>query len=168
MRSEFFRSGWMLLAGAVSLAAVPGYCEADNALDLFVGHWQIDVVVLQPEPAQLTYTERYERILDGKYVRGETSRKADGSKDVVMATFDEAANGYPFWIFSSTGSFTYLPPASWDPRRRLMTWKSPAQFDIAYSSTCQFPTADQRSCYLIVKDWKGKVVTEMKWTAQRR
>lgn len=168
MRSEIIRSGWLLLAYLSSLAAIPGHCDPEDALDLFVGHWEIDVVILQPKAAQLNYTEHYERILDGKYIRGETSRKADNTKDVIMGTYDEAADGYAFWVFSSSGSFTYLPPGDWDPRRRVMTWKNPAQFDIAYNSTCRFPTADQRLCYLIVKDWKGKVLSEMKWTAQRR
>ena len=86
---------------------------------------------------------------------------------VVFATYDENADGYPFWIFSSTGSYTYLPPASWSERKRTMTWKNPPQFDINYRSQCEFPSDALRRCHLIMKDWKGKVLSEMTWTAER-
>lgn len=154
---------YLLNALAFSLPAH----AAEDPLDLFIGRWTIKVSHLKPEPLEVAYTEHYQRVLDGKYIRGETSRKPDGSHDIVFATYDAKAGGYPFWIFSSTGSYTYLPPASWNARKRIMRWKNPPQFDISYQSQCEFPSAVLRSCYLIMKDWKGKVLSEMTWTAER-
>jgi hypothetical protein len=139
-----------------------------NALDLFVGNWQIQVTQLQPETSKLTYTEVYERVLDGKYIRGETARKPDGTQDIVFATYDATADNYLFWIFSSSGSYTYLPQATWNAKKRLMKWKNPSQFDISYESKCEFPSNNLRSCHLIMKDWKGKVLSELAWTAERQ
>lgn len=139
----------------------------EKPLDLFVGSWKIEALNLQPERSAISYTEKYEWILDGQYIRGETSRKPDGNLDIVFATQDLKAGGYPFWIFTSDGSYTYLFPAKWDKNKRVMTWKNPSQFDVNYLSQCKFPSKDLRSCFLIMKDWKGKVLSEIKWTATR-
>ncbi len=152
-----------LLAAGVA----PELAAAEDPLELFVGRWAITVSHIRPERLEVTYTEHYQRVLDGKYIRGETSRKPDGNYDIVFGTYDENADGYPFWVFSSTGSYSYLAPATWNARKRIMTWKNPPQFDISYESQCEFPSAELRSCYLIMKDWKGKVLSEMTWTAER-
>lgn len=153
---------------ALVAAGAPFHSPAsDEVLDVFLGQWRVSVNQLQPEPQQLSYTETYRRELDGAYIRGETSRKPDGSRDIVFGTYDKVADGYPFWIFSSTGSYSYLAPATWDARRKVMSWKNPAQFDISYRSWCDFSNPDLRSCYMMVKDWKGKVLSEMEWTAAR-
>ena len=140
---------------------------AENPLGLFVGSWKIQASTLQPEQSKISYTESYRWFLDDQYIRGETSRKPDGNIDIIFATQDLKAGGYPFWIFTSDGSYTYLFPAKWDDKERVMTWKNPSQFDINYRSECRFPNSDFRSCFLIMKDWKGKVIREIKWTATR-
>ncbi|MCB1924344.1 MAG: DUF1579 family protein [Gammaproteobacteria bacterium] len=139
-----------------------------QVLDLFVGSWDIDAETLQPTPGAAHYSERYDWVLDGKFLRGETGRKADGSQDIVFGTYDAQADGYTFWIFSSSGSFIYLPPGTWDERRRIMEWRNPKGFDLNYYSSCRFPDSDNRYCDLIMKDWKGQVILELKWHAARR
>jgi hypothetical protein len=146
-----------------------GAAVADlQVLDMFAGNWDIDAETVQPRPGTARYSERYEWVLDGKFIRGETGRKADGSKDIVFGTYDAQADGYIFWIFSSSGSFIYLPPGTWDERRRTMEWRNPKGFDLNYRSSCRFPDRDNRYCDLIMKDWKGEVVLELKWHAVRR
>ncbi len=152
-----------LLTASMSVVAQAG----EHVLDVFLGTWRIAVKQIQPESREFNYTEIYTRELDGAYIRGETARKPDGSRDIVFGTYDKMAGGYPFWIFSSTGSYTYLAPATWDARKKIMTWESPAQFDISYRSWCDFSNPDLRNCYMLVKDWKGKVLSEMSWTAVR-
>lgn len=155
------------LAVAAALAAPPALADT-QVLELFVGHWDIHARTLQPQPSTTSYRERYEWVLDGKYVRGETSLKADGTRDIIFGTYDAQADGYPFWVFSSSGTYMYLPPATWDARRRTMEWKNPKGFDINYRSSCHFPDRDTRSCTLIMKDWMGKVLLELEWQAARR
>lgn len=143
-----------VLAGERSALADP------KVLELFVGHWDIHARTLQPEPATASYRERYEWVLDGHFIRGETGRKADGSRDIIFATYDAQARGYPFWVFSSSGTYLYLPPATWNERRRTMEWENPKGFDINYRSRCHFPDRNNRLCSLIMEDWKGKVLME--------
>lgn len=140
----------------------------EGGLDMFVGRWDLRVQILQPERKALNYSETYEWVLDRKFVRGHTGRKPDGTEDIVFGTYDAKIDGYPFWIFSSSGSYTYLPPGSFDARRRTMDWKSPGEWDISYQSRCLFPDASTRRCTLIIKNWKGKVLLEQEWIAVRR
>jgi hypothetical protein len=106
-------------------------------------------------------------VLDRKFIRGRTARKQDGSLDIVFGTYDQNADGYPFWIFSSSGSYLYLPPAVWNAGEQTMEWKNPSGLDINYRSRCRFPDRDNRLCHMIIKDWKGKVILEMEWAAVR-
>lgn len=148
--------------------AGPGTLADQGGLELFAGHWDVRVQILQPERKVVNYTERYEPVLDGKFIRGQTGRKPDGSEDIVFGTYDAKVDGYPFWIFSSSGSYTYLPPGSFDARRRTMEWTNPAGWDVVYRSQCDFPDARLRRCTLLIKDWRGKVLLEQEWTAIRR
>ena len=49
-------------------------------------------------------------MLDRKFVRAKTEGKADGTEDMVVGGYDPMTKKYPFWIFSSTGTFLYLAP----------------------------------------------------------
>jgi hypothetical protein len=149
------------------LGAAPVLADKD-VLGRFVGRWDIQARTLQPQRSTMAYSETYDWALDGKFIQGKTGRKPDGTYDVVFGTYDKKADGYPFWIFSSSGSYTYLAPAKWNPGKRTMEWENPKESDVVYRSLCHFPDADNRSCNLIIKDWKGKVLLELEWRALRR
>lgn len=140
----------------------------EGGLDVFVGQWDVRVKTLQPEKSESTYTETYEWTLDHQFIRGQTGPKSDGTRDVIYGQYDKNVKGYPFWIFSSSGNATYLAPGTWDAGTRSMEWKNPRGFDISYRSRCIFPDANTRHCTLIMKDWKGTVLTEVEWSAFRR
>ena len=163
---------WQKLIIAVLTAAtcsIGSLVHADEGgLDVFVGRWNVHVTTLQPQKSEVTYTEAYEWVLDGQFLRGQTGRKSDGTEDIIFATYDKQSKGYPFWIFSSSGSFTYLAPGTWDAGTLTMEWNNPAEFDIAYRSRCTFPDKNTRHCTLMVKDWKGTVLSEVEWSALRR
>lgn len=152
---------------AVTLLS-PSVSADQGVLGKFIGEWDIHARTLRPTPGTTRYGERYEWVLDGQFIRGETDRRADGSHDIVFGTYDKKADGYPFWIFSSSGTYIYLPPAKWNARTRTMEWQNPEGFDISYRSRCHFPDADHRHCNLVMKDWKGKVLLELQWDAKRR
>jgi hypothetical protein len=156
-----------VLFNTLFFTASVAYAEQDG-LDRFVGRWDVSVHTLQPEESRVTYTEVYEWVLDRQFLRGQTGRKSDGTEDVIYATYDEQAGGYPFWIFSSSGTHVYLPPAIWDARTRILEWKNPGEWDISYRGRCSFPDEDTRQCNMIMKDWKGKVLLDQEWTAVRR
>lgn len=154
---------------AVAMASLSSQIQAEeNALDLLVGSWDVEVTNLKPKKSKLTYSETYQWTLNGQFLLGETSKKSDGNKDVVYATYDAQVKGYHFWVFSSTGSFVYLPPASWDSRTRTMEWKNLPNSDISYLTRVVFPDEKTRRWSLVVKDWKGSVLQQQEGRAVRR
>src|SRR5215470_8585138 len=152
---------------ALGLASAPAHAQHD-VLDKFVGRWDVRVTTRQPPKPDLTYIEAYEWTLDRKFVKARTEGKSDGTEDMVVGGYDAKTNGYPFWIFSSSGTFMHLAPGSWDARSKTMEWKSPPLFDVAYLGRCTFPDENTRRCTLLLKNWYGKVLLEQETTAIRR
>jgi hypothetical protein len=148
--------------------AGPAARAQESALAKFVGRWDVRLKTLQPQKPDLTYIETYEWVLNGQFVRARTERKSDGTEDMIIAGYDPQTKGYPFWIFSSTGTYMYLAPATWDARNQIMEWKNPPQLDISYQGRCIFPDENTRRCTLIMKDWMGKVLLEQESSAVRR
>lgn len=164
------KRAWRMIAILVlglCLSAAPAHAQ-DNALEKFVGRWDVRVKTLQPQKTEVTYIEAYEWTLDRKFVKARTEGKSDGTEDMIVGGYDAKTNGYPFWIFSSSGTFMYLAPGTWDARSRTMEWKSPPLFDVAYLGRCTFPDENTRRCTLLLKNWYGKVLLEQETTAVRR
>jgi hypothetical protein len=87
---------------------------------------------------------------------------------MVVVGYDLKTNGYAFWIFSSSGTFLYLAPGTWDARNRTIEWKSPPLLDVSYQARCMFPDDNTRRCTLVLKNWIGKVLLEQETSAARR
>jgi len=85
-----------------------------QVLDRLQGSWQVTVTTRAPRAATVTYTETYEWVLDRRCLRGETSRKSDGTQDVVMVTYDPSVSAYRLWFFNSSGTAIEMPPGKWD------------------------------------------------------
>lgn len=168
--SGFMLGGFGLGVPTASAQAPPA---ADIALKLkvlerFRGTWDVTVRTHQPQAAVVTYTETYDWVLGGHFLRGDSGRKSDGSQDIVFATYDAATDGYPFWIFTSSGAWFYLAPGSWDAASRSFVWKNPPQLSTSYLSRCEFPDERTRRCHSLVKDWKGTVLLDQEASAVRR
>ncbi|MGH8727605.1 MAG: hypothetical protein ACREV9_05510 [Burkholderiales bacterium] len=155
------------LVAAFFVAAHSARAE-ENALDRFLGRWDVRVKTLRPKVSEVTYTETYEWVLDRQFLRGMTGRKSDGTEDVIYATYDPLVKGYPFWIFSSSGTYVYLAPATWDARKRTMEWTNPPNSDISWSGRLIFTDENTRRWTTVVKDWKGAVLLEHEGSAIRR
>jgi hypothetical protein len=154
---------------AVALGSIASPADADQAvLEMFVGRWDVRVRTLQPSRPDVTYVETYEWVLGRKFLSGRTEQKSDGSEDRIVIGYDPQTKGYPLWIFSSTGTYLYLAPGSWDPRTRTMEWKNPPGWDISYRAQCVFPDRNSRRCTLTMKNWRGNVVLEQETTVVRR
>ena len=156
-----------ILLLVTGLVATDMAAQADP-LDLFVGHWDVRVETTRPEPAVVTYRERYERVLDGAFIRGETFDKSDGTSDLIVGAYDKNGKGYSFWIFSSTGDFLYLPPGKWNERKQRFTWKNPPNWDISYRTVVEFPDERTRRWTVTMRDWAGNVLVEQTGRAVRR
>lgn len=116
----------------------------------------------------LTFTETYQWDLGGHFLHGDSGIKSDGTRDLVIATYDEPGKGYPFWIFSSSGVWYYLAPGRWDEDSRTLTWQNPPSQPLSYLTRCSFPDRNTRHCEAVIKDWKGTVLLDQKATAIRR
>jgi Protein of unknown function (DUF1579) len=156
---------------AIATLLVIGFADASaraqDALEKFVGRWDVRVKTLQPQKPDIPYVETYEWMLDRKFVRARTEGKTDGTEDMVVVGYDQKVNGYPSWIFSSSGTFLYLTPGTWDARNRTMEWKSPPLLDVSYQARCTLDD-NTRRCTLVLKNWLGKVLLEQESIATRR
>lgn len=110
---------------AVFCFAAHGARADENALDNFLGRWDVRVKRVRPKVSEVTYTETYEWVLNRQFLTGVTGPKSDGTEDVIYGTYDAKMKGYPFWIFSSSGTYVYLAPGTWDAGKRTMEWKNP-------------------------------------------
>jgi hypothetical protein len=154
-------------AGLVACLGSSATSAQDNALEKFLGRWDVRVKTLKPQKPDLTYSETYEWVLDRQFIRAITEGKSDGTQDMVIGGYDPQSHGYPFWIYSSSGSCLSLAPGTWNAQSQIMEWKSPALLDVSYHSRCSFPDANTRRCTLILKNWFGKVLLEQETTAVR-
>jgi hypothetical protein len=158
----------IVLVAIAFCLAIPAVGAQDDPLELLVGRWNVRVTTLQPKKSEMSYTETYEWVLDRKFLRGQTEQKTDGTKDISYGTYDANLHGYPFWIFSSTGSYTYLAPATWDARKRTLEFKNPPGADLYYNTVVAFPDERTRRWTLIIKNWKGQVLLQQEGSAVRR
>jgi hypothetical protein len=107
-------------------------------------------------------------MLGGEFLEGRTEGRADGVEDLIVGTYDQHAEGYPFWFFSSSGTYLYLAPGKWDARSRTLELTNPAGSDITYTPRVTFPDARTRRWTIVIKDWKGTVLVRQQGRAVRR
>jgi hypothetical protein len=160
------RSALIALLAIASWSAASAARAGYEVLDLLIGRWDVRVKTLKPAPADVTYREKYEWVLGRKYLRGQTFDKSDGTEDISFGTYDAKFDGYPFWIFSSSGTYLYLAPATWDARTRTMEWTNPPNSDVYYNTRVKF-TDKGRHWTVQVKDWKGTVLLHQEGNAVR-
>ncbi len=139
-----------------------------QVLERLQGSWDVTITTRAPKPLRGTYVETYEWVLDQRFLRGETSRKADGTQDIFMTTYDPATKFYRFWIFNSLGTTIEFPLGTWDEKTQSMEWKSPAQWDLSFFARWTFPDKNTRRWTALLKDWKGNVLLDVDGTATRR
>jgi hypothetical protein len=160
---------WAHSAGAQTQAPLTPEISAKlKVLDMFRGTWDVTVRTRLPKPGVVTSSETYTWALDQRFLHGDSGRKSDGTQDLVMATYDQPSDGYPFWIFSTSGAWIYLAPGVWDEAQRTMVWKNPPNVAVTYLTRCVFPDTKSRRCSTLVKDWKGSVLLDQEASAVRR
>ncbi|WP_153146059.1 DUF1579 family protein [Dechloromonas sp. H13] len=138
-------------------------------VDKWRGTWDIKATRRWPEPVTaVDYVETYEWVLDGQYLRSETSRKSDGGKSMSMVWFDINTKNYRFVIFDSNGIAVELPPPTWSESTQTMEWRGGLLSPVAYTGYATFTDPGTIRWKSLLKDWKGTVIVDIEGTSVRR
>jgi hypothetical protein len=148
-------------------AGVPG--PELKVVEKWRGTWDVKAVRRQPQPAQdVSYTETFDWVLDGHFLRSETTPKSDGGKSMSMVWFDRLTKTYRWVIFDASGFAFELPPPTWNENTQTMEWKSGAFAPTSYTGFATFKDRDTIRWKSLWKDWKGTVILDMEGTSTRR
>ncbi|MGA8158392.1 MAG: hypothetical protein WB822_19760, partial [Rhodoplanes sp.] len=133
------------------------------------GNWDVKATRLHPKPQlNITYTETFDWILGGRFLRSETSQKSDGGKSMSIFWFDAITKTYRFVIFDAKGFSLELPPPTWDERTQTMEWKTGWLSPTSYTANATFPDPDTIRWRSLWKDWKGSPILELEGVSTRR
>ena len=138
-------------------------------VDKWRGTWDVKATRRQPQPVQeVTYLETFDWVLDGRYLRSETSRKSDGGKSMSMFWFDLLTKTYRWVIYDASGLAVELPPPTWSDSSQTMEWKSGMLAPTSYNGYATFKDPDTIRWKSQWKDWKGTVILDLEGTSIRR
>lgn len=138
-------------------------------VDKWRGTWEVKAARRQPLPAAVvTYTETFEWVLDGRFLRSETSRKSDGGKTMSMVWYDVLTKSYRYAIYYSEGYAVELPPPTWHESTQTMEWTSGFFAPVSYTGHATFSDRDTIRWKSLLKDWKGTVVLDLEGVSVRR
>jgi len=147
--------------------ALPG--PEFKIIEKWRGTWDVKATRRQPLPAQeVSYVETFDWVLDGHYLRSETSRKSDGGKSMSMFWFDRLTKTYRFVMFDALGLAVELPPPTWNESSQTMEWKSGLFTPLSYTGYATFKDPDTIAWKSLLKDWKGTVILDLEGTSVRR
>lgn len=133
------------------------------------GTWDVKVTRHHPLPVQdVTYTETSDWILDGRFLRSETSRKSDGGQSMSMFWFDPYTKSYRLVIYDAAGFAVELPPPTWDDRTQTMEWETGIFSPTSFTGQARFVDRDTIRWNSLWKDWKGTAILELEGISTRR
>jgi hypothetical protein len=143
-----------------------------EVLDKFRGNWKVTAIRRHPDPKTLTYDENVDWVLNGRFLRSETSQKSDGSRSMSMCWYDVNKEGYLYTFFDSTteptGFSAELPPATWDESKQSMEWDSGLLGILRFTGFSTFLNKDTVHTRGTLKDWKGSVLVDVEATSIRQ
>ena len=165
---------WFVLPCAHSAApegspSAPQLGPESKIIDKWRGTWDVKATRRNPQPTTaITYVETFEWILDGRFLRSETSRKSDGGKSSSMVWYDINTKAYRYLIFDAAGFAFELPPPAWNEGTQTMQWDSGLFSPASYTAHATFSDRDTIRWKSLLKDWKGTVVLELEGVSVRR
>ena len=140
-----------------------------RVIEKWHGTWGVKATRHQPKPAQkITYVEKFDWVVNQRYLRSETSRKSDGSESMSVLWWDILTKTYRFAIYDSNGIAVLLPPPTWHEETQTMEWKSSSLEPLNYSGHVKFSNKDTMQWKALWKDWKGAVILDIEGTSVRR
>ena len=143
--------------------------SALKIIEKWRGTWEVKSTRRHPLPVQdVIYTETFDWVLDGRFLRAETSRKSDGTRSMTMFWFDVFTKTYRYVIFDATGYGLELPPPTWNESTQTMEWRSGRFSPTSYIASASFPDPDTIRWKSLWKDWKGAPILELEGVSIRR
>ncbi|MGH8476758.1 MAG: hypothetical protein ACRERV_04715 [Methylococcales bacterium] len=140
-----------------------------KVIEKWRGTWDVKVLRREPEPVEeVTYSESHDWILDGRYLRSETSRKSDGGKSMSILWFDMLMKTYRLVIFDASGLAVELPSPTWNESTQTMEWESGLFSPVSFTGYITFMDPNTIRFKSILKDWKGTVILDLEGTSIRR
>ena len=142
-------------------------------LQRFIGSWE-QQVVLNPaewnlERRNIIATTEYTWILDGRVLQNQSVSEPDGTKGMVLTTYDTDGKEYRQWYFDSNGA---LPAdgdrGQWNEAAKTFMWKGTDRWGNAGTHVYRFIDHDHFEWRLVVKDYSGKVMSDMEGKAKRQ
>jgi Protein of unknown function (DUF1579) len=147
--------------------ALPG--PEFKIIEKWRGTWDVKATRRQPQPVQeVSYVETFDWVLDGRYLRSETSRKSDGGKSMSMFWFDMLTKTYRLVLFDASGLAVELPPPTWSESAQTMEWKGGLFTPTSYTGYATFKDQHTIRWKSLWKDWKGTVILDLEGTSIRR
>ncbi len=137
-------------------------------LEKWRGTWEVKATNRQQPAKEVAYEETFDWVLDGCYLRSETSRKADGGQSMSMVWFDRITKTYRFVIFDASGLAVELPPPTWSENTQTMEWKSGLFAPTSYTANVTFKDRDTIQWKSLWKNWNGKVILELEGVSIRK
>lgn len=155
-----------------TVAAAPLGPES-KIVDKWRSTWDVKATQRHPQPAAVvTYTETFEWVLDGRFLRSETSRKSEGDKDsgksMSMVWYDVITKSYRYVIFDAAGFAVEAPPPTWHEGTQTMEWTSSFFAPVSYKGHATFSDRDTIRWKSLLKDWTGTVVFDWQGVSLRR
>ena len=140
-----------------------------RVIEKWRGTWDVKSTRRAPGPVEeVNYVESFDWVLDGRFLRSETSQKPDGSKSMSMFWFDVFTKTYRFVIFDAAGFGLELPPPTWNESTQTMEWKTGSFSPTSYTAHATFPDRDTIRWKSLWKDWKGTAILELEGVSTRR
>jgi hypothetical protein len=141
--------------------------SANEILGKWIGTWDVKAIRRQPMPGSSEYRETFEWRLNDRFLYGETTRNAEGSKSISMATFDANAQAYRFWFFDSNGFAIELPIGTWDQSTQTMLVETGFFNPVRYTGSVKFVNPDKIVWSAVLKDWKGTIALHLEGVSTR-
>ena len=146
---------------------LPG--QETKIIEKWRGTWDVKATRRKPLPVEdITSVETYDWILDGRYLRSETSLNSVGGKSMSMFWFDMFTKTYQYVIYDKSGFVAALPPSTWHESTQTMEWKSGFFSPVSYQASVTFSDPDTIQWKSLWKDWKGSVILDLKGVSIRR
>ena len=141
-------------------------------LDKWRGNWRVTARFNKPNAKTVTYDEHYDWVMNGRFLRGETSQQPDGNTTMMMMWYEENIKSYRILYFfskpTSVGLVGEPPPATWNEQTQTMEANAFFFGFGGYTGRETFLNKDTIKWNIVVKDWKGVVTLDMEGTNIRR
>jgi uncharacterized protein (TIGR03067 family) len=143
-----------------------------DVLPFFVGSWKVEGLVIEPVlpgglDARATATASFEFVAGGKFLRSFKTETRGLFETLTLQSWDPKEQTFGSWHFDSSGYMRDPVVGSWDPGKRLLTFKG--TIGGGFRATHEYTLIDGRTVkvYHVVRDPDDKIAFEGRDTMTR-